>query len=300
MTTRAKRLYEVDRAARQTRRRTRRKEHTLHSMAKADDLSTRTELVRERETSIEEAEQREVVAQLARAYIASVEFYKAPYGGGKSHDEAVAETAAMQETRRKWLIEGTAVDRISWEDISAAGEANMQEALSVWAQIREAGCDELESGRRAAQVAGHENPYALAQFLAIRDAFADQWKPQGGIESALIDMLTIAFSLQMYWGTIAHQRATRSHDVQREVLRRYESEGWKSPFQGEADAVEQAYRLEDGYNRQFLRVLRQLRDLRRYAPPVIINQPGGQVNVGQQQVNVNAADGNSHVIEASG
>jgi hypothetical protein len=29
-----------------------------------------------------------------------------------------------------------------------------------------------------------------------------------------------------------------------------------------------------------------MRDLRRYAPPVIINQPGGQVNVGNQQVNV--------------
>ncbi len=36
--------------------------------------------------------------------------------------------------------------------------------------------------------------YALAQFLAIRDSFADQWQPQGGIESAMIDMLAVAFS----------------------------------------------------------------------------------------------------------
>ncbi len=59
---------------------------------------------------------------------------------------------------------------------------------------------------------------------------------------------------------------------------------WKSPYQFEADAVEQAYRLADGYNRQFLRVLRQLRDLRRYTPVVIQNAQ--QVNVGNQQLNV--------------
>jgi hypothetical protein len=61
--------------------------------------------------------------------------------------------------------------------------------------------------------------------------------------------------------------------------------GWKPPYQSAADAIDQAHRLADGYNRQFLRVLRQMRDLRRYAPPVIVNN-GGQVNVASQQVNV--------------
>ena len=58
-------------------------------------------------------------------------------------------------------------------------------------------------------------------------------------------------------------------------------------------ATDQAVRLADGYNRQFLRVLRQLRDLRRYTPPVIVNN-GGQVNVaanGGQQVNVTQPEG---------
>ena len=64
--------------------------------------------------------------------------------------------------------------------------------------------------------------------------------------------------------------------------------GWRPPRIEAADAIDKAHRLADGYNRQFLRVLRQLRDLRRYAPPVIVNN-GGQVNVaanGGQQVNV--------------
>ena len=100
----------------------------------------------------------------------------------------------------------------------------------------------------------------------------------------MIDMLTNAFSLQLYWSTVAHERAVRNHDAQREQLRRYESSGWKSPYQSEADGIEQAHRLADGYNRQFLRVLRQLRDLRRYSPVVIQNAQ--QVNVGNQQLNV--------------
>ncbi len=101
----------------------------------------------------------------------------------------------------------------------------------------------------------------------------------------MIDMMTIAFSLQMYWSTIAHQRAIQIHNSQEKDLRLQENKGWKSPYQYEANAVDQAHRLADGYNRQFLRVLRQLRDLRRYAP-VIIQNNGGQVNVGAQQVNV--------------
>jgi hypothetical protein len=74
----------------------------------------------------------------------------------------------------------------------------------------------------------------------------------------------------------------RVHDAQCDQLKRYESNGWKSPYQSEADAVDQAHRLADGYNRQFLRVLRQLRDLRRYAPVVIQNAQ--QVNVRNQQL----------------
>jgi hypothetical protein len=100
----------------------------------------------------------------------------------------------------------------------------------------------------------------------------------------MIDMLTMAFSLQMHWSGIAHDRAIRNHDAQREQAKRYESSGWKSPYQSEADGIEQAHRLADGYNRQFLRVLRQLRDLRRYTPVVIQNAQ--QVNVGNQQLNV--------------
>lgn len=77
--------------------------------------------------------------------------------------------------------------------------------------MREAADDELESGKRGAKVTGdNTTPYTLAQYLAIRDSFADQWKPQGGIESAMVEMLSISYSLQMYWSTVAHERAMHS------------------------------------------------------------------------------------------
>jgi hypothetical protein len=96
----------------------------------------------------------------------------------------------------------------------------------------------------------------------------------------MIDMMTIAFSLQMYWSEIAHQRSVEIYNNQEKELKRQENKGWKSPYQHEAGAIDQAYKLADSYNRQFLRVLRQLRDLRRYAP-VIIQNNGGQVNISE-------------------
>lgn len=41
----------------------------------------------------------------------------------------------------------------------------------------------------------------------------------------------------------------------------------------------------DRFNRLFMRALRQLRDLRRYTPQVVVHS-AGQVNVGEKQINV--------------
>lgn len=281
-----KRAFAVNRDERNKRRRVLRREEHTHLMIHQD--GRKLEDKREFETCVEHAEGRQIVAEMARAFVGTINFHKSEYGGSKPHDEAVKEAMAMQEQRRAW-VEGLQPEKVDWQHLAALGEHSMSDALSLWTRVCEAADDELESGIRASKVAGNNTEaYALAQFLAIRDAFADQWQPQGGIESAMIDMLTVSFSLQMYWSTIAHERALHDHDEQRKDLHRFETMGWKSPYQYQADAVEQAYRLADGYNRQFLRVLRQLRDLRRYAPPVIVNN-GGQVNVaanGGQQVNV--------------
>jgi hypothetical protein len=241
------------------------------------------------ETNAERAESLSIVQEMARAFASTVEFYKSEMGGSKPHEEAIKEALQMNEWRRGY-VEGLELEKVGWEHLAAVAEVNGSDSLTLWARVREAADDDLESGRRAAKVAGdNTQPFAYAQFLAIRDAFADQWQPNGGIESAMIDMMTIAFSLQIYWSTIAHRRSVEINNNEEKELSRYENKGWKSPYQYEANAIEQAYKLADSYNRQFLRVLRQLRDLRRYAP-VIIQNNGGQVNVGNQQVNVQKAE----------
>ncbi|MCA1626351.1 MAG: hypothetical protein LC742_00055 [Acidobacteria bacterium] len=278
------RQYEIDRERRAARRRAPRTvKHAYHLQGSDGEV---VEVRRESETTPEQTEARQIAAQAARGFIETVEFYKSEMYGSLPHDEAVKKTLALNEWRRNY-VQGLQPEKVEWGHIAAVAEVDTQDALKLWGRVREAADDELESGRRGAAVTGERvEPYAYAQFLAIRDSFADQWQPQGGIESAMIDMLAVAFSLQMYWSTIAHQRALHEHDEQRKDLNRYETKGWKSPYQCEADAIDQAHRLADGYNRQFLRVLRQLRDLRRYAPVVIQNN-GGQVNVAGQQVNVN-------------
>ena len=52
--------------------------------------------------------------------------------------------------------------------------------------------------------------------------------------------------------------------------------------------MDQSAAMADRFQRMFLRGLRALRDLRRYAPAVVV-QNAGQVNVGGQQVNLTHA-----------
>lgn len=278
------RLFEVDRTARTERRSAvRQVKHTYFLQKDSGEKVTRDQ---QYETTVEAAETRQVLAEAARSFIATIEFYRSEGGGKKPHDEAVKEALQLHEWRRSY-VESLSVEEITWGHLAAVAEVSTDDGLQLWSRVCMAADDELESGTRGAKVAGNNSdPFALARYLAIRDSFADQWKPQGGIESAMIEMLAISYSLQMYWSAIAHERATRTHDAQRDHVKRYELNGWKSPYQSEADAVDQAHRLADGYNRQFLRVLRQLRDLRRYAPVVIQNAQ--QVNVGNQQLNVSS------------
>ena len=280
--TNRKRPFQINREKRKARRSQKRIVERIHGLTGKDGEITQRRIV---EQSQERAEAFDLVREMTRAFIASIDYYKADYGGSHPHDEAVKKTLEANESRRK-DVEGLQPEKVDWSHFAAIGEVDPKDALSLWARIREAAENELESGRRAMKVVGNRTePYAVAQFVAIRDSFADQWQPNGGIESAMIDMMTIAFSLQMYWSEVAHQRSVEIHNNQNKELGRYENKGWKSPYQYEADAIDQANRLADSYNRQFLRVLRQLRDLRRYSP-VIIQNNGGQVNIGEQQVNV--------------
>jgi hypothetical protein len=63
-----------------------------------------------------------------------------------------------------------------------------------------------------------------------------------------------------------------------------ENYGWLPPRLAEAEALEQAAILADRYQRAFLRLMKAYRDNRRLFGALIV--AGGQVNIGEQQVNV--------------
>lgn len=229
-----------------------------------------------------EAEARMLAATLAPTHAAQVAFYKAH---GVEDEEKARDHA---DDMRQFLAEQARVcppQEQNWSRLGALSEIDLQAACVEWLKVQDHAFDEFELGLRAAEATCNTSPLERARFFAVRDKFIDQWKPAGGIDAAMIDMLASAFSLYLHWTQIAHKRAIETNDSMRRELKRYEERGWKSPYQSTADAIEQAHKLADSYNRQFLRVLRQMRDLRRYTPPVIVNN-GGQVNVANQQVNV--------------
>ncbi len=62
---------------------------------------------------------------------------------------------------------------------------------------------------------------------------------------------------------------------------------WLRPYVSEQEAIDEAMKMVDRWNRIYMRTLRQLRDLKRYSPVNISNAE--QVNIaggGGQQVNL--------------
>jgi hypothetical protein len=146
------------------------------------------------------------------------------------------------------------------------------------------------------------SPFERAQFLAIVEALTDALQPRDGLEGLLVQQLASAYEQHLRWQTLAAHRVEeetwqgerdrrraleRMSPHQRE--RHQEREGWLPPRQGDAEAIEQAVLIADRYQRAFLRLLKAFRDNRRLFGMLVVT--GGQVNVGERQLNIAAADG---------
>src|SRR6185436_18165751 len=80
------------------------------------------------ETTLEDAETRQVLMEAARSFIGTIEFYKSEFGGGKPHDEAVKEALQCHEWRRGY-VESLAVEEITWGHMTAVAEVNTDDAV---------------------------------------------------------------------------------------------------------------------------------------------------------------------------
>jgi hypothetical protein len=192
----------------------------------------------------------------------------------------IDEPISTGQTRR---ILNAPPERGSWLDLQSLAERDADRATERWERIKKAARDELASGHRAAKAMEptHGTPWKRAQFLAVRDALAAEWRPRTGIEWTLIDVLAQAHSSYLFWQERFVMLATLESD--NDAIK--ESGYCNSPRVEDAEAVNQAAAMCDRFNRLFCRTLRALRDLRRHAPTLIV-QNVGQMNVAEHQTGI--------------
>jgi hypothetical protein len=196
--------------------------------------------------------------------------------------------AKAQETLPHYqagVLNGPA-DQVSWFGLQQVARHDPERAAQRWEEIKQAALDELRSGHRAAKaMEGYGSQcWARARFCALRHELMEAWQPRNGVERQLIDMLAQAQTAYLYWLEILTLRCATNSG------RKPEAKSGEPLTVSDAEAEEQAAAMVDRFNRIFLRTARTLRELRRGTPGVVV-QNAGQVNVGQQQVNVNAPKG---------
>jgi hypothetical protein len=175
---------------------------------------------------------------------------------------------------------------LSWHELSALAQVDVEAAKERWLACKQAARDELTCGVAGAKaVEGFDStPFERAKYLAIRAELAEEWQPRGGLEWQLLETAAQAQMQYLQW----LGAASRMEQVENGRLFKKDGyEEWEAPRLSRAEVTDRAYDMADRWNRVFLRNLRALRDLRRYAPSVHIENHG-QVNIGKKQVNVKA------------
>lgn len=254
-----------------------------------------------------------LLRQMHQAFIRMVAFYKSPGGGSLSTDEARKRAfhacTNKDEAKEKFhSLMHLPLEDLNFIDLDELYALAPRVAERLWERAKREGCDEFESGHLAANITfpvGYmKEVWNIARYLGVRESFINDWCPKGGIEVALIDMMTQSYFQWQFW---LEQTVKRSQTSEREEHPSYrewkgrrkednQAKGWDEgywlrPYVTEQQAIEAAVQMADRWNRIFMRTLRQLRDLRRYSP-VTINNPN-QVNIaaeGGQQVNISKSD----------
>lgn len=226
--------------------------------------------------------------ELARGYAELVESHRRAWG------IAPAEAEAKARERTEWAVaavERDPPDQVSWHTLSSAMEHDPEAVRRAWERVKAEARAELRSGHRTAQsLEWGRMPWDRARHLAVRDSFAADWKPQGGVEAALVDLLAQSFSAHLIWTerlTMYHETQCQSEDVKQK-----QQGYWMPPRMGEARWLDWCAGQAEASHKRFLATLKALHDLRRL--PAVFVAGAGQVNVASQQVNFAAparADG---------
>ncbi|MEM8549673.1 MAG: hypothetical protein AAF970_06910 [Bacteroidota bacterium] len=172
--------------------------------------------------------------------------------------------------------------QVNWFDFDVVrSQLGPEAAQQLWERIRSEAHAALEAGASISPADHEESPWMQAARLAARERFVADWQPAGAVEASLLDILAQTLvqwqfwqGLEMKWGGL--------HDSYRWSE---EPEPHSGPRMDYAEACRHAANMAERAHRQLTRTIRAMRDLRRFAGSITI-QNRGQVNIGaQQQVN---------------
>jgi len=221
---------------------------------------------------------RALAHKLAAARRELVEEYEQHHG--LSREEAITRVRECDTAEFAEQILSQPLRSTSWHSLDQLAAVDSGLAIERWNAMVGDAVEEVESGHRAAAVVDSASSpcWERAQFLAGREHLARDWQPRNGVEWSLIDAVALSQHMKLFWlqRMIALDTLESSEDVISQL---------KLPRVTTFQAVEQAASMVDRFDRMFMRALRQLRDLRRYMPTVVV-QHAEQINVGEQQLNV--------------
>jgi hypothetical protein len=257
---------------------------------------------------------------LAREMVNGLRELVSSYEGeeGLSTSEALARVREDQRDTDQGVLQ-CAPWQVHWSDLEGLQERDPTKFHQWWEEIKQAAREELRSGHRAAQLVevSGSTPWDRARFLAVRQELTEGWHPRNGIEQQLVDQLAQAQTAREYWLEEVMSRGRREARSEQRWEQRWEAEreriyqepraaplpaGFLAVRQAKPtgfEGVEQAGAMVERFHRMFLRTLRALQDLRKGPQPVFV-QNAGQVNVGQQQVNMtHLANGRKKAAKSS-
>jgi hypothetical protein len=223
-----------------------------------------------------------LASEMALAFRAMVEHYRKDCL--LSLQEAVGTATAPFSDQDERTLNGPP-EAVSWYALDCLAERDLEGVQRRWEEIKRAAREELRAGHRAARAveAGGGGPWDRARFLVIRAELSEAWRPRDGLEQQLVDQLA-------GWQTLLYQW--------QEALQRWavvaSAEPWfpagrgrklEPPRLTESQALQRAAAMAERCQRNYLRVLRALQELRRR--PALVVHRARQVNVAGQMVNFN-------------
>jgi hypothetical protein len=228
-----------------------------------------------------------LASEIARAYRQMAAFYRdkleltGPDADARARGIRDTPEEAAADLER---IRDRPPDQVSWFDLTRLIERDPDEMEAMWHRLKGTARRELSSGHRTADALEWQGrPWDRVRFLAIRESFQDDDTPSSGIESALIDSAAEGFSDYLAW--TEHLNRMVSLDMEHEKERAERDGRWRPMRLSYAEAVDQAARMAERAHTRFLRTVKMLQEVRRFAPAVYVGH-AGQINVGAQQVNV--------------